>query len=344
MRSKKKDKTKKYIAGGMLLFPAAQAALGAYQTYQGQQMAKGLEEPSTEKPSEYAEMLKLSRNRELEERRLDELNRNLATGIAAAQAGGGRALVGSLPGMVRAGDQGTIDILAKRQQDQMNALRSSAMGSERAIGRNISAYQRDLGAAQAAVEGGLQNIGGALGQAGMMAMYADEKDKGSGLSKKERREIRKDRIKADETKQLEEFKENQLDDSLRSSMLSRDNKIETQENIPEILTGATFAGDEYQVSLIPESQRSIDAKRKMQEDLELERILRRDRTSFLEKGGKMTKGAFNHDTNPIDIVQKGVKVGEMTGGEVILNPKQQAKLSKESAYFRKLLKKFNKNK
>ena len=337
MRSKKKDKTKKYIAGGMFLFPAAQAALGAYQTYQGQQMAKGLEEPSTEKPSEYAEMLKLSRNRELEERRLDELNRNLATGIAAAQAGGGRALVGSLPGMVRAGDQGTIDILAKRQQDQMNALRSSAFGSERAIDRDISAYQRDLGAAQAAVEGGLQNIGGALGQAGMMAMYSDKKDKDSGLSKKERREIRKDRIKADETKQLEEFKANQLDDSLRSSMLSRDNKIETQENIPEIL-------DEYQVPLIPESQRSIDAKRQMQEDLELERILGRGRTRFLEKGGKMTKGAFNHDTNPIDIVQKGVKVGEMTGGEVILNPKQQAKLSKESSYFRSLLKKFNKNK
>ena len=58
----------------------------------------------------------------------------------------------------------------------------------------------------------------------------------------------------------------------------------------------------------------------------------------------MTKGSFNHDINPIDIVQKGVKVGEMTGGEVILNPKQQARLSKESAYFRNLLKKFNKKK
>jgi hypothetical protein len=34
----------------------------------------------------------------------------------------------------------------------------------------------------------------------------------------------------------------------------------------------------------------------------------------------------------------------MTGGEVILNPQQQKKLSKESAYFRQLLKKFNKQK
>jgi hypothetical protein len=32
----------------------------------------------------------------------------------------------------------------------------------------------------------------------------------------------------------------------------------------------------------------------------------------------------------------------MTGGEVILNPAQANKLSKESTYFRNLLKKFNK--
>lgn len=314
MRSKKKDKTKKYIAGGMLLFPAAQAALGAYQTYQGQQMAKGLEEPSTEKPSEYAEMLKLSRNRELEERRLDELNRNLATGIAAAQAGGGRALVGSLPGMVRAGDQGTIDILAKRQQDQMNALRSSAFGSERAIGRNISAYQRDLGAAQAAIEGGLQNIGGALGQAGLMAMYSDPKKTFDDPLTD---------VSSDNISEISNFTPEQKD---ASSLVKRSSKIDSIEN-PLL--------DRY------------NAEQKMQSDFEeaeLEKLINRNRTSFLEKGGKMTKGSFNHDTNPIDIVQKGVKVGEMTGGEVILNPKQQAKLSKESAYFRKLLKKFNKNK
>jgi hypothetical protein len=63
-----------------------------------------------------------------------------------------------------------------------------------------------------------------------------------------------------------------------------------------------------------------------------------------EKGGMITGGKFSHDTNPIDIVQKGKKVGEMTGGEVILNPSQAAKLSKESTYFRKLLNKFNKSK
>lgn len=61
-------------------------------------------------------------------------------------------------------------------------------------------------------------------------------------------------------------------------------------------------------------------------------------------GAMITGGKFSHKTNPIDIVRKGEKIGEMTGGEVILNPSQQKKLSKESAYFRQLLKKFNKQK
>ena len=65
---------------------------------------------------------------------------------------------------------------------------------------------------------------------------------------------------------------------------------------------------------------------------------------FAENGGMVTGGKFDHSTNPIDIVKKGKKIGEMTGGEVILNPAQQKKLSKESVYFRQLLKKFNKQK
>jgi len=64
----------------------------------------------------------------------------------------------------------------------------------------------------------------------------------------------------------------------------------------------------------------------------------------MENGGMVTGGKFDHKANPIDIVKKGKKIGEMTGGEVILNPAQQKKLSKESVYFRQLLKKFNKQK
>ena len=61
---------------------------------------------------------------------------------------------------------------------------------------------------------------------------------------------------------------------------------------------------------------------------------------FGKNGGMLTEGAFSHETNPIDIMQDGAKVGEMTGGEAILNPEQQKKVSKESPYFRKLMREF----
>jgi len=64
--------------------------------------------------------------------------------------------------------------------------------------------------------------------------------------------------------------------------------------------------------------------------------------SSMEKGGMMTGGEFNHDTNPIDIVQNGVKVGEATGNEYILNPSQAKKIANESSYAKKLFKRFEK--
>lgn len=352
MRSKKKDKTKKYVAGGMFVLPALQAGLGAYQMIQGNRMAQALEEPSLSKPSEYADMLKLAQNQQVEDKRLENLNRSISTGMAAAQAGGGRALVGSLPGMVRAGDQGSINILAKRQADQMAALRAGAMGSEREIGRNVSKYRMDLGAAQAAIEGGLQNIGGAVGQAGQAMILADRnkitntiEDPLDGLAITDGLESGR--------RSITEGIESDLDARLaREAVLGKapntkptllDNITSNQATILEDSSEGSGGLSEYygqapeRVGLIPESDESIAAKEKiLQEEL--------NKTRFLEDGGKMTKGSFNHKTNPINIVQKGVKVGEMTGGEVILNPKQQAKLSKESSYFRNLLKKFNKNK
>ena len=62
-----------------------------------------------------------------------------------------------------------------------------------------------------------------------------------------------------------------------------------------------------------------------------------------EKGMKVSKtpGPFSHATNPIHIVRNGRKIGEMTGGEVILNPDQEKKVASQSPYFRQLLRKFN---
>lgn len=50
---------------------------------------------------------------------------------------------------------------------------------------------------------------------------------------------------------------------------------------------------------------------------------------FMEKGGLMrgkTPGKFSHGENPIDIVQDGEKIGEMTGGEGVISPEDLGKL------------------
>lgn len=62
---------------------------------------------------------------------------------------------------------------------------------------------------------------------------------------------------------------------------------------------------------------------------------------FGEKGMKLP-GEFNHDTNPIDLMQGGRKVGEATGDEYVINPEQARKISKESKFARQLFKKFEK--
>jgi len=172
MRSKKNKETKKYAVGGVVagLAGLGQIGLGAYQMYQGQQMAKDIKEASTARPSEYAEMLKLSRQADLERKRLEELNRTLATGIGAAQQAGGRAVVGALPAMVRAGDVGAQNILAQRQAAQLTALQLGAAGAEKEIGREMMREQQQRMAAQAAMEGGLQNIAGAVGGIGKAAV------------------------------------------------------------------------------------------------------------------------------------------------------------------------------
>lgn len=304
MRPKKSKEPKKYAVGGMVaagLLGAGQAGLGIYQMIQGQQAAKRIKEASTARPSEYAELLKQARNAEVEQRRLEELNRSIATGIAAAQQGGGRALVGALPGMVRAGDAGALDLLGQRQAQTMQALQFGAQGAEKEIGRELSREMMERGAAQAALEGGLQNVAGGLGQVGSAAVYG-------ALGRKD---VTEDTIP-----------------------VATPDAAQIEQQPPMIAESDT----ESVLREAARRQREADAQALIsEEDFMMEPIR-------LQEGGMITGGKFDHKTNPIDIIHAGRKVGEMTGGEVILNPSQQKKLSKESAYFRTLLKKFNKQK
>jgi hypothetical protein len=58
--------------------------------------------------------------------------------------------------------------------------------------------------------------------------------------------------------------------------------------------------------------------------------------------GMKTPGEFSHSSNPISLMQDGAKVGEVTGGEYVVNPSQAKKIAEQSAYARMLFKKFDK--
>ena len=66
---------------------------------------------------------------------------------------------------------------------------------------------------------------------------------------------------------------------------------------------------------------------------------------------KKTPGEFSHESNPIDIVRDGAKIGEMTGGEYIFNPDQMNSIKgmvakgdkkKLHGYMKGLIKEFEK--
>jgi hypothetical protein len=299
MRPKKSKEPKKYIAGGIVAAGALgglQSLLGAGQMIAGMSAANKIKKAPTARPSEYSEMLKQARGAELEQKRLEELNRTISTGISAAQSGGGRALIGALPGMVRSADVGAMDILGQRQAQTLDALGFAAQGAENEIARKTNREMMERQAAQGAIEGGLQNIAGGLGQAGSALVYGSMGGNNS----------------QGDSMQGASVSGGSIADVASSSTLASPGSMVKKSSPIQSLAGLE--------NLTPEFLRS------------------------LENGGMITGGKFDHKTNPIDIVQRGEKVGEMTGGEVILNPSQQKKLSKESAYFRQLLKKFNKQK
>ena len=49
---------------------------------------------------------------------------------------------------------------------------------------------------------------------------------------------------------------------------------------------------------------------------------------FFGEAGMKTPGEFSHNSNPIDLVKDGQKIGEATGGEYIFNPTQSKKMKK----------------
>ena len=250
------------IAGGaQAVTGLGTAAFGASQRRRGNQALAAAYEAPTGKPSEYAELLKQARASDLAQRRIDEINRSMATSTAALQQAGSRGVIGGIGAVTEAGSRAATGALSQQQAEIMRALEANVQGAERERYRQMQRQIREEGLAQRSIEAGIQNIATGLGDIGQAAITGVE----------------------------------------AYGMMDKDPLT----NI-NIMNG--MLSEEEQTKWETEQERQQTAKYGMK----------------VQK----TPGAFSHSKNPIDIMQDGAKIGEMTGGEYIFNPKQAKQMQK----------------
>jgi hypothetical protein len=250
------------IAGGaQAVTGLGTAAFGASQRRRGNQALAAAYEAPTGKPSEYAELLKQARASDLAQRRIDEINRSMATSTAALQQAGSRGVIGGIGAVTEAGSRATTGALSQQQAEIMRALEANVQGAERERYRQMQRQIREEGLAQRSIEAGIQNIATGLGDIGQAAITGVE----------------------------------------AYGMMDKDPLTNTN-----IMNG--MLSEEEQTKWETEQERQRTAKYGMK----------------VQK----TPGAFSHSKNPIDIMQDGAKIGEMTGGEYIFNPKQAKQMQK----------------
>jgi len=284
------------------------AGYGLYQQRAGREALAGVEEASRMKPAEYAEMLKQAKAGQAVQQRIDEINRALSTSTEALQQSGSRAVIGGIGKVTQAGTTATNQLLGQQQRDIMSALGASAMGSERQIARGTQRELMQTQMGQNAINAGVQNLVGGIsdigGTLGYTAAIGAGSESGSDLNTSARAE--------NLTKQTQsDIFENQFNQDPLVNKQSPASSGVSAEEFKKLFEG--FDGE-----------LSLTGLEDVQE---------------MDQGGVVkTPGEFNHNSNPIYMVQDGDVIGEMTGDEYVLNPPQAKKIAAQSKYFRNLLK------
>jgi len=273
-----------------------------------------------------------------------------ASTLGALKSGGAKALLGGLGASQRRSAQQRMGIEADSQARQQSALQQYAGVENRANDLNVGLANQDLlrvqgqmdeskiekellrGEKRAAKDdriSGYMNLASQfLGKNG--AKVPEYKDGGSAFGnfllgeKGKRGGLMKDGFQ----KGVEESKKNTRYTSIRSKtggyktdLQDASNPI-SQDDVNEALAGSKATQDERDAT--SETNRAL-----LGENLNFEGGLNATRKRMEEKrngGVQKTPGKFSHAKNPIDIMKDGSKIGEMTGGEYIFNPRQASTL------------------
>ena len=131
---------------------------GAGQSIQGRRALDSAYQAPTGKPKEYAEMLRQARESDVAQRRLDEINRSMATSTAALQRSGARGVIGGIGAVTEAGSKAKTAALTEQQREIMRALEYNVQGAEAERNRQIDRETRERTEAQTAITAGFKML------------------------------------------------------------------------------------------------------------------------------------------------------------------------------------------
>jgi len=294
-------KMKNYFVGGIINLAAGlgAAGYGAYQERQAKKKMAQADELASGPIRSQAARQRIARQTSDAQAGVDSVLRAQATAAQQlAEQGGSRALVSATPGLVRATEMASQRAISRVPTADESLLTSGQNQQARA---NLTRLSRAADAARQTTIGGISTaLMGAAEIAG--GIRKKKKDKGTG--------------DADESV----VPGAPVKDALTSAVDMAMNN--TQQGLVDF-TKQTKADKAASFNILEEEVSDPSGTALL------------DEVDVMEDGGVQepvdkTPGEFSHDDNPIDIVQEGAKIGEMTGGEYIFNPKQAEEMRKLS--------------
>jgi len=238
--------------------------------------------------------------------------RRTSQGVDALSRAGSRGIVAGLGNLVDQERMAERERMGQYEQERRGAMGELGRAEERVQDKNLAMYEADIAGARNEKMAGQQNVWGGAGQLGRGLGYIADKGAFDGLFKKGgSRGVAGGKGITPPVTPVSSPQQAQNNAVLPIPRLNWD--IPLDPRIDPRLRG-TRQGDGLQTD----------------EEFEIEVGDLADPTNGrgYERGGKLP-GKFSHEENPMHIVtDSGKKVGEATGGEVILNPEQTKTIEK----------------
>jgi hypothetical protein len=294
-------KMKNYFVGGLINVAAGlgTAAYGAYQERQAKKKMAQADEAATGPIRSQAARQRIARQTSDAQAGVDSALRAQATAAdRLASQGGARALQSATPGLMRA-----TELASNRAINSVPTLDETSLtaGQNQQARLNLNRLSRAADAARQTTIGGVSTaIQGGAEILGSVAKTGFKKKKPEALELPATNPVapKTDALTAMSNAALQGTQQGLIDftKQTKADKAASFNILEDESNV-----------------ITDEMVDELDAIRPMEEG-----------------GIQKTPGEFSHDDNPIDIVQEGAKIGEMTGGEYIFNPEQAEEMRKLS--------------